>query len=182
MPTAPLRLCALVSALLLAACATVPQPAVEGAVSQMSPAQALESGEVGQQVRWGGTILAVKPEKERTCFEVLSRPLDGSGRPEKTDKSYGRFLGCASGFYDPVVYRHGRDFTVVGRVEPATTGKVGDADYRYARLRIEKLYMWPPEPPELLIRSDPFYFPPPFYYRPRGWHPLGPWYGPYPYW
>jgi outer membrane lipoprotein len=100
---------------MLGACATVPTP-LKGEFSQLNPAQAVSSGQTGEQVRWGGEIIKVTPGESATCFELLSRQLDSRARPRQVDSSDGRFLACRAGFYDPEVFLKGRELTVTGTV------------------------------------------------------------------
>jgi outer membrane lipoprotein len=129
---------------LVAGCASVPQPLLqEGAVSELTPNSAQTENVIGTKIRWGGTILDVKTSTDETCFEILSFPLDRTGRPEESDDSRGRFIACDAGFYDPAVYAQGREMTVIGKIEQLIQAKVGEYDYRYPKVAIEKLYLWP---------------------------------------
>ncbi len=130
---------------LLAACATTPRPIVEGPISPLTPEAARANQGVGpnERVRWGGEILDVMPGENQTCFEILSHELDVSGRPRESRETDGRFIACDKGFYDPAVYSKERELTVVGSLMEPETRKIGEADYLYPRLQIEKLYLWP---------------------------------------
>lgn len=162
---------------LLGACATPPAVLSGGAFSEVTVEDAQARDLTGERVRWGGSIVATTPGKDQTCFEVVSRPLDGEARPRRTDQSDGRFRACASGFFDPAVYATGREITVVGTLEPATLGKIGEYDYRYPQVSAEHVFLWPKREP-----VQPYYlyepWPGPF------WYPYGypPWWGPWPYW
>jgi len=169
-------------AVLSAGCASVPQTLQAPQLSSVTPNVVRDGGGagVGERTRWGGSILAVTPQVETTCIEILSRPLDGSARPMITDASFGRFLACGPGFYDPAVYAKDRSVTVLGTVEGVTEGTVDAAPYRFPRLRIESAYLWP----IAAYLPPPYYGPywgPPFWYGPV-WGPY--WYGPAwgPYW
>lgn len=129
--------------LVLVGCATVPVPLTRGPFADLTPKTALESGTIGQKVRWGGEIVSASPRPKETCFEILSRPLDGEARPKQTDETYGRFLGCADGFYDPAAYPANREITVVGTVQPAVTLRIGEYEYHAPRVEIRQLYLWP---------------------------------------
>jgi outer membrane lipoprotein len=124
---------------------------------------------VGERVRWGGELVSTTPGGGNTCFEVVSKPLDERARPRSVDESFGRFIACAPGFYDPAIYAPRRDVTVVGTLEPAEPGKVGDADYTFPRLRADAVYLWPKLEP-----GDLGYYP---YWYPYGWGWGGPWWG-----
>jgi outer membrane lipoprotein len=170
-------------ALLIGGCFGPPAP-LAGTFAPIAVRQAQESNLIGQRVRWGGTIVAVTPGKHDTCLEVLSRPLQRDGRPRYTDASDGRFIACATGFYDPEVYAKGRDVTVVGTLQEPETHKIGNHEYRYPKVAAETVYLWP--------QREVF---PPYYYAPMPdfWYPAwGPWsygswdyhprfWGPWPY-
>jgi outer membrane lipoprotein len=158
--------------LLFAGCATAPAYITTGPFSAFTPQTAQEAKAVGERVRWGGTIISVTPLKAETCFEILSRPLDSDGEPKSTDATEGRFLACGAGFYDPAAYPAGRSLTVVGKIQPATTCKVGEYSYPCPRVAIESLYLWP---------QRQYYYPYPYYYDPF-WDPYWPYYRHRYYW
>jgi outer membrane lipoprotein len=180
-PTITVRIAAILvfAAAIGVGCATTPRPEVEGSLASITPEQARVQEVAGARVRWGGTILEVKPEKAETCFEILSRELDSSGRPRDTDANYGRFIACADGFYDPAVYTRNRELTVVGTVAEAKEGKIGEHAYRFARLKAEKLYLWPKQEYFAPLYYDPYWgwydpfwgWPYSFYRRPFPYRP-----------
>lgn len=129
-------------ALILSACASVPTP-LQGQFSSLMPDEAVQRQATGEQVRWGGRVVKVEPQSQRSCFEIVGNRLDDSGRPKPQDRSDGRFLACRGGFYDPEVFQAGREITVVGRIEGFETRKVGEFDYRYARVAANAIYLWP---------------------------------------
>lgn len=126
--------------LALSACALAPDP-LRGQFEHVTPAQI--SGGLGEHVRWGGKIVHVDPKANQTCFTVLSRPLKDNGRPERVDRSLGRFIACAKGFYDPQVYTEKRQVTVVGNISGRTTKKIGEYSYHYPTVKALKIYLWP---------------------------------------
>jgi Slp family outer membrane lipoprotein len=138
------RLGLLASLALLAACARVP-PTLQGAFPPLTvaQAQAQAQGVTGERVRWGGDVVSTTPQTGDTCLEIVSKPLARTARPIPADETFGRFIACASGFYDPAVYSPGREVTVVGTLEEPTSGKVGEYDYSFPRLRAESVYLWP---------------------------------------
>lgn len=146
----------------LAGCATVPKP-LQGDYAATLPSQ---EGAAAQKVRWGGEIIRVDTGAQRTCFEVLARPLDSSSRPGRRDESGGRFLACRAGFYDPAVFEPGREITVTGSVDGSELRKVGDYDYRYPRVAADVIYLWR-EPSTYDRYADPWYP-----YGPFGWDPF----------
>lgn len=148
---------------LLSACATPPPAAIQGSFPTLTPQQALTQAATGQSVRWGGEIIETLPGKDETCFEIIARPLDSTARPILGDNvQQGRFIACRQGFYDPEVYAKGRELTVAGRLGSPTQRKIGEYEYRYPRVAIDTLQLWP-----LRVRAydyppyyrDPFYDP-----------------------
>jgi outer membrane lipoprotein len=136
----------------LAGCATVPEP-LSGEFVGGEPSAGVAQG---QRVRWGGNIIAVEPEATRTCFQVLARELGDNARPRLGDRSSGRFLACREGFYDPAVFTSGRELTVVGTLSGTETRRVGEYDYPLPRVAADVVYLWP-ERPERLYVYDPFW-------------------------
>src|SRR5690606_483555 len=131
------------AALLLAACATVPVP-LQGQYTGITPHDAAARNLEGAVVRWGGRIVAVEPQQNRTCFEVISTRLDSSGRPRwASDEVGGRFIACRQGFYDPALFQADREVTFTGRIAGYETRKIGGYDYRFPRLDAEVVYLWP---------------------------------------
>lgn len=157
------RLSLPIALLVLAGCASAPKP-LQGEFTASAP----EAGTAaGQKVRWGGEIIRVINASDRSCFEVLARPLDSRARPLRRDNSDGRFLACRSGFYDPAVFEAGREITVTGTIAGEEIRKVGDYDYRYTRVAADVIYLWNER--EAVNYAYPGFYDP-FWYRP--------WWGP----
>lgn len=173
--------------LVLAACATTPS-SLKGTFRDVTPEQ-VRGGPVdhhqGVHVRWGGDIAGVTPKKDETCFTILSRPLNDTGRPEGGDHTLGRFIACGKGFYDPEVYAQKRQVTVVGDIVGTTTEKIGEYDYHYPKVAASEIYLWPKER-QYAPGNGPYYYPYYYpYYSPFYSSFCGPFYGPWgcaPYW
>lgn len=165
-PTAALALLA------LSGCAIVPTPIAGKDFAPLTPQQATEQNAHGTRVRWGGEIIKVEPKTERTCFEILSRALYADARPNRRDESDGRFIACGQGFYDPEVYKKGRDITVTGQVVGTEQHKVGEHEYTYARVDAEGVYLWPKRvyPPSMYDPWGPYFYDP-FWGPPYWWAP-----------
>jgi outer membrane lipoprotein len=127
---------------MLAACSRPPRPLV-GEFPRTTVRDAQDADHSGERVRWGGTLSDADPRRDETCFEVVSRPLDRRAGPRWTDETYGRFIACAPGFYDPDVYGPDREVTVVGTIEGSRVDKVGDYDYTFPLVRAEVIHLWP---------------------------------------
>jgi outer membrane lipoprotein len=169
-----LHLCFGIALLALGGCAVVPAPIAGKDFAALTPAQAAAQNARGTHVRWGGEIIKVDPKSDTTCFEVLSRTLYTDARPNRRDGSDGRFMACANGFYDPEVYRKGRDLTVIGQVTGTEQHNVGEHAYTYASVSADGIYLWPKR-----TYPEPFYDPwGPYLYDPF----LGPFGGYGGYW
>ncbi len=129
----------------VAGCTTVPKPLAVGSFAEVTPSAALNDNFVSQRVRWGGSIANSEPGKNETCFEIVSHPLGSDARPLATDMTWGRFIACAPGFYDPEVYSKGREVTVIGNIQSTAVRKLGEYEYeyRYPQINAETVYLWP---------------------------------------
>lgn len=160
---------AILIALSLGACATIPQP-LTGTYSPITADAARNGNAQGTRVRWGGRIIETDPMQQQTCFYVLDAPLDSQARPQRDAQGQGRFVACRGGFYDPEVFAKGREITVTGSIDGSIARKIGDYDYTYPRVAADNVYLWPKRP--RYVRSgydDPFYDP--------FWGPFGYGYG-----
>ncbi len=129
----------------LGACATKPAVPVEGADLTLRPEQAVaDIDEVrGHKVVWGGVIVAVANQPERTRIEVLGYPVDPhSARPLTDSPAQGRFVVHRDGYLETVDYAPGRIISVAGTLSDVEQGKVGDADYSYPVVAAEDLHLW----------------------------------------
>jgi outer membrane lipoprotein len=154
--------------LVLAGCASTPE-ALRGEFAGPSPARASDE-EIGARVRWGGNLLEVRPEADRTCFEILSRPLADNGRPDIDGAAGRRFLACREGFTDPAALPLERPVTVTGTLAGFSNRRIGEYDYRFPVLEVDGLHLWP-EPVERGAYPPPPWWYDPFYPYPYGRHP-----------
>lgn len=155
-------------ALGLAACATAPKP-LQGSFATVTPRDAVAGAQVGAQVRWGGVIVETRPGPSSTCFQLVSRPLNATGRPQRDnpDSTDGRFVACRTGFYDPAVFAEGREVTFIGRVAGYDNVRIGEYDYRLPRVDADVVYLWP-QVREVEVRPYPYPYDP--FWGPR-WGP-----------
>lgn len=164
--------------LLLTACSSTPK-ALKGTFASLEPDQA-SVRDLGAEVRWGGVILDARPDARQTCFEVLSRSLDRSFRPEAEDLTQGRFIACRDGFLDPEVFAKGREITLTGSLVALDERQVGEFNYRYPVLSARFITMWP-ERPDVIINNynDPWLYGPYWgpYWGGYGWYGRGGFYG-----
>ena len=136
---------AVLGALALGGCATIPQP-LQGTYTPVTLASARSSTAPGTHVRWGGKIVQTEPQNQQTCFFVLAEPLDSQARPERNGTSEGRFVACKGGFYDPEVFHKGKEITVTGTLDGTVQHKIGDYDYTYPKVNADNVYLWQPRP------------------------------------
>ena len=160
--------------LLSSACTTIPEQ-LEGEYLSLTPTNTTEEN-INTPIRWGGVVLETRPESQYTCFEILAKKLENSMRPKDSDQADGRFIACKPGFYDPEVFKKGREVTLTGKVIHIDVRKVGEYDYPFPVVDIEFMSLWPE-------RVDPGFYNHYGPYRPYYWH--SPYYGAryrYPYW
>ena len=135
----------------LAGCATAVPFERDAATSSLTVAEARAATEAGEElgndggtVIWGGVVLAGTNLEGRTQFEILGYPLTSRLRPQVNAKAEGRFLAIATDYVETLDFAPGQQVTVLGRLDGVTTGKVGDASYRYPTLAIEQMHLWKP--------------------------------------
>lgn len=158
--------------LALGGCASpIPQAIREAPVNPLGPNQVQQHPDryLGQRVRWGGTIIAVKNLPTITAIEVLARRLDADGEPYTQGEGESRFIAQIAGFLDPAEYEKDRLLTVAGILVGVETRSVGDYPYTYPLVKVDSRYLWPKP------SAPPMYVP---YGYPAWYGPWGPWYGP----
>lgn len=118
-------------------------PAPAGEVIAVSVLD-IQSGkaEPGIPVRWGGTITGVQNKNDVTVLEIVSRPLQRSGRPRHNDQTDGRFLAEVKGFLDPQIVTVGRDISLVGTINKVESGQIGEADYQFPVMSVFDYQFW----------------------------------------
>jgi outer membrane lipoprotein len=160
--------------MLVAGCAVMPD-ALQGNYSEeLTPLQVSTSPETYKNatVRWGGVIVEIINNEQETWIEILSLPIDTSGRPySNRQDNLGRFIAKTSQFLDPEVYQKGLMLTVTGTIMEPISGKVGERDYLYASVAIINHYLWPKR-----LRHNYYVVPGYWYY---GYHPA--WHFGYPF-
>jgi len=166
----PIFISLAIAAFALGGCASVPPQLAGQNFSAIAPQQAARDNASGERVRWGGSIVAVEPKTDRTCFEILSRELFSDARPRPSSQSSGRFIACSKGFYDPELYKKNREITVTGALAGTEKHKVGGYDYTFPMVDADNVYLWP-----VRDRRDGSY-PWPYSYDPF-WGPWGPYWG-----
>lgn len=137
----------------------------------------------GKPVMWGGRIASVMNREPGTWIEMVQLPLNQIDRPMNVDTSEGRFIVKAAEILDPMIYREGRNLTVVGEMQGMETMKMGEMDYTYPVLMEKKKHLWPDEPDIIRIYQRYPYHPHWYYWHDRPllrdrlfWRDRHPWY------
>ncbi len=149
----------------LTACVSIPEPLV-GEYPLLEPQQATQLGQ-SQNIRWGGVIIAVKPEADSTCMEILSKPLDSKQRPINQDGTTGRFIACKSQFLDPAIFKEGREVTVTGPIKQIEERLIGEFVYAYPIIDATTIYLWAERLERVSYYTGGFYYWPhyiPYFY------------------
>ena len=118
-------------------------------------------------VRWGGVIIDVENEENFTLVQVLSYPLNFTGRPQLTKPSEGRFIIKSSNFLDPAVYAKDKEITVAGKLEGDIQRMIGKKTVRLPLLSSKAIYLWP------VYQNDPYGYG----YRGFGGYGFSPYFG-----
>lgn len=146
-----------------------PAPPLTVAQVQQDPEAA-----IGQRVRWGGSILAVRNQPSHTEIDVLARPLGADGEPRATADPLGRFTARFEGFLDPAEYPKDRRLTVSGPVSAVEVRNIGDYPYHYPVVAATQRYLWPErEAPDPVIYGSGWWG-----WGGPYWPYAGPFYGP----
>jgi outer membrane lipoprotein len=133
------------ASLLLSACATTPKFDTSGIDMSITPQRAAAESESlrDSTLLWGGVIIAAHNLKEETQLEILGYPLDSDQRPEMETRPLGRFIAVQTGYLETSDYTEGRLVTVSGTLDKNLVGRIGESEYTYPVLKINKLYLWP---------------------------------------
>jgi outer membrane lipoprotein len=99
----------------------------------------------GKLLILGGTILQTSPLRKGTLIEVAQKRLDYWGKPERTDRTAGRFFLFYLGLLDSMVYSPGRDITAAGDVLGVSNPMLGDKQYDYPVILSKELRLWEQE-------------------------------------
>lgn len=137
-------LIALLAVLALSGCATSPLD-TSAVNSRATPSQVVENpaGHRGERIQWGGHIVSITNDGDKTLLEVLSYPVAYDGFPNTYRKPTGRFVLQRRGFLEPQDYAPGRLVTVVGTVDSLVTTSVEKTRFVVPLVKAEQLKLWP---------------------------------------
>jgi outer membrane lipoprotein len=100
----------------------------------------------GKLIIVGGTIAQTSDVNQGTLIEVIQRPLDYWGKPERTKRTGGRFLVFHQGTLNALAFAPGIDITVAGEVLGTSSPMIGTKQYDYPVVLSKELKRWEPEP------------------------------------
>jgi outer membrane lipoprotein len=127
----------------------------------------------GKVVLLGGVIVKTENKKEGTLLTIYQTETDSYGRPVNTDVSQGRFLAMYEGFLDSEIYSKGRKITLTGVVDGEKVMKLGEIDYHYPYISVQKFHLWEEEQQYVYVHDHGYYYDSMWY---------NPYYRYYPYW
>lgn len=168
-----------VGVLALTGCVSIPS-SIQG--SSPNPAVSLTSVQnapemyIGQEGRFGGKVISVFNEPNKTRLEIAVMPLSKyDAAPELNTASTGRIYAYVNRFLEPADFK-GRYVTVVGTITGEQTGKIGEIPYKYITLNATGYQRWNLMQSVVLPPVAPWgygYYGDPYYYN----HPWGYGYG-----
>lgn len=135
----------LLISLLLGACSNLP-PAIEDAPQfDLSYNQAIQNlnGLKNTPVRWGGVIVEVDNEQNRTLVQVLYYPLNSYGRPLLDEPNPGRFVIESAEFLDPAIYAKDNLITAAGKLNGDIERTIGKKTMRLPLVLSSVIHLWP---------------------------------------
>ena len=100
----------------------------------------------GKLIIVGGTISQASDVNQGTLLEIIQRPLDYWGKPERTKRTGGRFLVFHQGTLNTLAYAPGIDITVAGEVIETGSPMLGTKQYDFLVVLSKELKRWEPEP------------------------------------
>ncbi|PWD66609.1 Slp family lipoprotein [Pectobacterium parmentieri] len=132
------------AALLLSGCVTVPD-AIKGTspMPQDDLVRVMNAPQiyVGQESRFGGRVVSIRNEANKTRLEIASMPLDSGAKPLLDMPSEGRFIAYVNRFLEPVDFKD-QLVTVVGPIVGTEQGAIGDKPYRYVVIDAQGYKRW----------------------------------------
>lgn len=139
------RLCLVAAAaLLLSGCVTIPD-AIKGTspTPQDDLVRVMNAPQiyVGQESRFGGRVVSIRNEANKTRLEIASMPLDSGAKPLLDMPSEGRFIAYVNRFLEPVDFKD-QLVTVVGPIVGTEQGAIGDKPYRYVVIDAQGYKRW----------------------------------------
>ncbi|HET7843214.1 MAG TPA: Slp family lipoprotein [Xanthomonadales bacterium] len=138
------RALALAALASLAGCTTTPPIDATNARLDWSPIDAAQAPRsAGQEVVWGGMIVAVENLRDASEVEVLAYPLDAKQRPLLKQPTMGRFIAVLPGYVERFDFPEGRFVTLRGSVSGTREALIDERPYLYPVVATETVHLWP---------------------------------------
>ncbi|MDP2225181.1 Slp family lipoprotein, partial [Nitrosomonas sp.] len=140
-----MKIFCLLPLLLLSACTGLPPSIANAPATEVSYRQvSVDSNSFKDvPVRWGGVIIDVENEAHDSMLQIVSYPLDYTGRPQIHRAGEGRFVVKSPEFLDPAVYIKDKEITIAGVITGDTELTVGKRIIRVPLLSATAIYLWP---------------------------------------
>lgn len=117
---------------------------------------------VGTPVRWGGIVARIENLEKATLVEIVNLPLDSRARPVASQTTSGRFIARIQGFIDPMIYKQGKEITIVGILNDPMPGKIGKHSVNFPVVDSTGHHLWEQRRTHHHISTfstwDPFWF------------------------
>ena len=145
---------------ILFGCAEIPERIAQAPAGDLQLDKAVTNikGNVGQPVRWGGTVLTVSKENNHIWIEIQQHGLDKYGSPRQSNGSMGRFLVKTEQLPDELPMLIGMDVTVFGDLGGFFDGSIGRESYLFPVVNAEEHYLWGPEYSAVYPRNYDYYY------------------------
>ena len=155
-----MKICLYLFCLFLGACTNMPKAIQHMNVVDITYSQASQNIESHNNVpvRWGGIVIDVENEEDFSLIQVLSYPLNFSGRPQLDESHGGRFVIKSTEFLDPMVYAKDKEISVVGTLDGDIQRTVGKKIIQVPLLQSIGIHLWPKQ------QSNHYGFGPHYYY------------------
>lgn len=102
------------------------------------------SAYTGKTVIAGGEIIrAINQNNGDTTIGILEFPLDNGYKPQKGDRSDGRFIVLHKGYLETKIFGPGRLVTIVGTVGKSKKGTIGTMPYTFPVINSIYIKLWP---------------------------------------
>jgi outer membrane lipoprotein len=96
----------------------------------------------GQTVIWGGVIILIRSQPNKSILIIRETPLDYWGVPRSEEYSRGRFIARVSRYLDEEIYGKGKKVTLAGDIVGEKTRHVDGMQARYPVVRVQEIQLF----------------------------------------
>ncbi|AOM39898.1 Slp family lipoprotein [Xenorhabdus hominickii] len=139
-----IRTAVLLGTMILAGCMSIPDTikgTTETPVENLLSVKNAPELYIGHEGRFGGKVLSVLNEKDRTRLEISAVPLADNAVPYLQAVSLGRIYAYVNNFLEPTDFKN-HYVTVVGLITGIEQGKVGNSPYSYVEINVTGFKRW----------------------------------------